>query len=285
MGRSSTRENKTRYQLAREELGLSREKASELLETIAPERIEKIENERTVPRPDEVLTMAEKYKRPSLCNCYCSQQCPIGQRYVPFVTRRELPAIILEMLASLNAMNSKKERLIEIAADGKISNDEIDDFIHIRQELERISLTVETLQLWTERMLANGQILVQRFGDILDGKRTWQKELAQSNVKPTLKDAVAGDITAAMPYRAMTNIIEFIKMLDMVVPGFAANETLLYSPELKFYSNKVKMDANLDTNIKGLHCLGDSSGWTRGLMMASVMGVLMGRKLAEKEGC
>ena len=120
MGRTSTKENKNSYQLAREELGLTREKASELLETIAPERIEKIENERTVPRPDEVLTMAEKYKRPSLCNCYCSQQCPIGQRYVPFVTRRELPAIILEMLASLNAMNSKKERLIEIAADGKI---------------------------------------------------------------------------------------------------------------------------------------------------------------------
>ena len=134
-------------------------------------------------------------------------------------------------------------------------------------------------------MLGAGHILVQRYGDILDGKRTWPKELAQSNVKPTLKDAVAGDITAAMPYRAMTNIIEFIKMLDMVVPGFAANETLLYSPELKFYSNKVKMDENLDTNIRGLHCLGDSSGWTRGLMMASVMGVLMGRKLAEKEGC
>ena len=126
---------------------------------------------------------------------------------------------------------------------------------------------------------------MQRFGDILDGNRTWEKELAQSNVRPTLPDAVAGDITAAMPYRAMTNIIEFIKMLDMVVPGFAANETLLYSPELKFYSNKVKMDENLDTNIRGLHCLGDSSGWTRGLMMASVMGVLMGRKLAEKEGC
>ena len=94
-------------------------------------------------------------------------------------------------------------------------------------------------------MLGAGHIMVQRYGDILDGKRTWQKELAQSNVKPTLKDAVAGDITAAMPYRAMTNIIEFIKMLDMVVPGFAANETLLYSPELKFYSNKVKMDENL----------------------------------------
>lgn len=131
-------------------------------------------------------------------------------------------------------------------------------------------------------MLGAGHIMVQRYGDILDGKRTWQKELSQSNVKPTLKDAVAGDITAAMPYRAMTNIIEFIRMMDEVVPGFASNETLLYSPELKFYSNKVKMDTDLNTNVKGLHCLGDSSGWTRGLMMASAMGVLMGRRLMEQ---
>ncbi len=128
-------------------------------------------------------------------------------------------------------------------------------------------------------MLGAGRILVQRFGDILDGKRTWPKELAQSNLKPTLPDAVAGDITAAMPYRAMMNIINFIQAVDHVVPGFASTETLLYSPELKFYSNRVKMDKDFNTNVKGLHCLGDSSGWTRGLMMASVMGVLMGRKL------
>ena len=132
-------------------------------------------------------------------------------------------------------------------------------------------------------MLANGHILVQRYGDILDGKRTWQKELAQSNVHPTLPDAVAGDITAAMPYRSMTNIINFIKAVDQVVPGFASYETLLYSPELKFYSNRVKMDADLNTNIRRLHCLGDSSGWTRGLMMASVMGVLMGREILRQE--
>ena len=132
-------------------------------------------------------------------------------------------------------------------------------------------------------MLANGHILVQRFGDILDGKRTWAKELAESNVKPTLPDAVAGDITAAMPYRAMTNIINFIQAMDQVVPGFASYETLLYSPELKFYSNRIRMDENLTTSIEGLHCLGDSSGWTRGLMMASCMGVLMGRKLFEME--
>jgi len=128
-------------------------------------------------------------------------------------------------------------------------------------------------------MLGSGNILVQRYGDILGGKRTWQKELNRSNVKPTLPDAVAGDITAAMPYRAMTNIINFIQAVDHVVPGFASNETLLYSPELKFYSNRVKMTPEFDTNIKGLHCLGDSSGWTRGLMMASAMGVLMGRRL------
>lgn len=132
-------------------------------------------------------------------------------------------------------------------------------------------------------MLGAGHILVQRYGDILDGKRTWDKELSQSNVKPTLVDAVAGDITAAMPYRAMTNIINFIQAVDHVVPGFAGTETLLYSPELKFYSNKVKMNEKLDTNIKGLHCLGDSSGWTRGLMMASIMGVLMARNLVEEE--
>lgn len=129
--------------------------------------------------------------------------------------------------------------------------------------------------------LGDGHILVQRFGDILDGKRTWQKELSHGNLKPTLPDAVAGDITAAIPYRTMTNIIEFIKLLDKVVPGIANEETLLYAPELKFYSNKVDMDINLKTSMQNLYCLGDSSGWTRGLMMASVMGVYCARKLLE----
>ena len=130
-------------------------------------------------------------------------------------------------------------------------------------------------------MLADGRLLVQRFGDILDGKRTWEKELSRSNVQPTIPDAVPGDITAAMPYRSMTSILSFIQAMDQVVPGFAAYETLLYAPELKFYSNRVEMDADLNTSIRNLHCLGDSSGWTRGLMMASAMGVWMGRRLME----
>lgn len=131
-------------------------------------------------------------------------------------------------------------------------------------------------------MLADNHILVQRFGDILDGKRTWQKEMNRGNLTPTLPDAVAGDITAAIPYRTMTNIIEFIFMLDKVVPGIANKETLLYAPELKFYSNKVTLDKNLNTSMKNLYCLGDASGWTRGLMMASVMGVYMANKLLEE---
>jgi len=131
-------------------------------------------------------------------------------------------------------------------------------------------------------MLGNGKILVQRFGDILDGKRTWQKELDQTNVKPTLPDAVAGDITSAIPYRPMMNIINFVKAMNTVVPGFASRETLLYGPEIKFYSNKINMDETFNTNITNLHCLGDSSGWTRGLMMASVMGVLMGRLVSDE---
>ena len=124
MGKKSTKENKTRYHLVREELGLSREQASELLETIPAERIERIENEKVNPYPEEILLMAEKYKRPSLCNYYCSQQCPIGQQYVPEIEIKELSAIVLEMLASLNAVNKEKDRLIEIAADGKIDQEQ-----------------------------------------------------------------------------------------------------------------------------------------------------------------
>ena len=158
MARVSTKKDKNIYQITRESLQLTREEASELLVTLAPERIEKIENERTLPHPDEVLVMADKYKQPGLCNYYCANQCPIGQQYVPEVKIKNLSQIVLEMLASLNSMQKKKERLIEITVDGQISEDELEDFIYIQEELERISIAVETLQLWSERMLATGQI-------------------------------------------------------------------------------------------------------------------------------
>lgn len=163
MGRASVKENKNIYHLTREELGLSREAASELLEFITPERIEKIDNEKSLPHPDEVLVMAEKYKAPKLCNYYCANQCPIGQQYVPEIKIKDLSQIVLEMLASLNSVSKKKDRLIEITADGMIENDEIEDFIYIQEELERISITVETLQLWSEQMLAKGVIDIDAY--------------------------------------------------------------------------------------------------------------------------
>ena len=158
MARKSTKENKNIYQRTREALELTREQASDLLVTMSPERIEKIESERSMPHPDEVLLMSDQYKQPSLCNYYCANQCPIGQEYVPEIKVKDLSQIVLEMLASLNSMGKQKDRLIEITADGEISGDELEDFIFIQEELERISITVETLQLWSERMLATGVI-------------------------------------------------------------------------------------------------------------------------------
>ena len=158
MARVSTKENKSPYQTTRESLKLTRETASELLEAMSPERIEKIENDRTMPHPDEVLLMAQKYKQPRLCNYYCANQCPIGQQYVPEIKVKDLSQIILETIASLNAMQKKKERLIEITVDGQISGDELADFVYIQEELEKISVAVETLQLWCERMLDTGAI-------------------------------------------------------------------------------------------------------------------------------
>ena len=158
MARKSTKENKNIYQRTREALDLTREEASDLLVTMSPERIEKIENERTMPHPDEVLVMAQKYKQPSLCNYYCANQCPIGAQYVPEIKVKDLSQIILEMLASLNSMQKEKDRLIEITVDGKVSGDELADFVAIQEQLEKISVAVETLQLWCERLLATGAI-------------------------------------------------------------------------------------------------------------------------------
>ena len=158
MARASTKENKNLYQKTRENLKLTRETASELLEALSPERIEKIESERSMPHPDEVLLMSQKYRKPSLCNYYCANQCPIGAQYVPEIKIKDLSQIVLETIASLNSMQKRKDRLIEITVDGYISGDELADFVHIQEELEKISIAVETLQLWCERMLDTGAI-------------------------------------------------------------------------------------------------------------------------------
>lgn len=127
--------------------------------------------------------------------------------------------------------------------------------------------------------LGMGNVLVQRLGDILNGKRTWDKELKNNSVVPTLKTAVAGDITYAIGYRTMVDILEFIKAMDKVVPGFAHPDNLLYAAEIKFYSNQIVIDNNFETSVKGLYSIGDGGGLTRGLIMASASGVQMARVL------
>ena len=174
MARKSTKENKNIYQRTREALDLTREEASDLLVTMSPERIEKIESERSMPHPDEVLLMSDQYKHPSLCNYYCANQCPIGQQYVPEIKVKDLSQIVLETIASLNAMQRQKERLIEITVDGHIFGDELADFVAIQEQLEKISVAVETLQLWCERMLATGAIDPEAYQAYRDAMRADQ---------------------------------------------------------------------------------------------------------------
>lgn len=158
MGKKSTKENKTIYQLAREEAGLTRARASEALGFISESRLEKIESETSYPQPDEVLAMSKAYKKPSLCNLYCSHECSIGQEYVPEVKSAPLSSIVLEMLSDLNSINRLKERLIDITADGVISDDEIPDFITIQEQLDSLSLSVDALNLWVKETVESGAI-------------------------------------------------------------------------------------------------------------------------------
>lgn len=132
-------------------------------------------------------------------------------------------------------------------------------------------------------MLTKNQILVQRFGDLVRGRRTTQNRLFRNNIIPTLKDAVPGDLSLVLPYRIMIDIMEMIQALDKVSPGLASDETLLYGIEVKFYSNNIKVKDGFETEtIKNLYVGGDGAGITRGLMQASVNGVLIARKILER---
>ena len=151
MGKQSTRENKTIYQLCREAAGLTRAEASEKMDAVSDSKIEKFEYETQEPTPYDILQMADAYKRPDLCNYYCSHNCEIGHRYVPEVEVTDLSNIILETIASLNEINPLTGRLIQIARDGKISDDEMKDFAYISKKLDEISLAIDSLNLWVDK--------------------------------------------------------------------------------------------------------------------------------------
>lgn len=131
-------------------------------------------------------------------------------------------------------------------------------------------------------LLCDGKILVQRFGDFKRGRRTTDERLCRNNIIPTLKDAVAGDLSLVFPHRIMVDIVEMLEALDKVSPGIASDETLLYGVEVKFYSNKVHVDRDFETSIKGLRAIGDGAAATRGLMQASANGVSVARSIIKR---
>lgn len=151
MGKKSTKENKNMYYVYREKMGYTREQAAEKMEFISASRIEKIDNEKSLAHPEEVLAMSKCYNAPEMCNLYCAHECPIGQETVPEVEIKDITKLTLEMLVSLNSLEADKNRLMEIAVDGVISEDERADFEMIRHKLSEISMAIDSLELWTKK--------------------------------------------------------------------------------------------------------------------------------------
>ena len=166
MGKKSIKENKNIYFEAREAAGLTRAQASELIGTISESRLEKLETDKTAIVPEDVVDMAIAYKKPELCNYYCTHECRIGKDTVPEVKNSSLSEIVLGMLAALNSLDAQKNRLIDITADGVISDDELPDFVNIQKQLDQIDLTVESLKLWVANTIAEGKIDKNRLNQL-----------------------------------------------------------------------------------------------------------------------
>ena len=175
MGKKSSIENKNIYLKCREDCDLTRARASELMKTVSESRIEKIESEKIIAAPEDIVAMAEAYKQPKLCNYYCANECAIGKNTVHEVEEQNLSEITLGTIASLNSLNYEKERLIAIAVDGKITEDEMPDFLKIQKQLDDLSMTVEALKLWVNSTIATGNI----------DKKTYEKYLSDVSSKQT----------------------------------------------------------------------------------------------------
>ena len=158
MGKRSTKENKNIYQESREALELSREAASELLQFVSADRIEKIESGRSAPHPDEVLLMEQGYGNAELSNYYCTHECPIGMKYVQKVELKELPQLTVELLSALHAMEEEQNRLIDISVDGRVSDTERRQFDVILQKLAALDRSIRGMRIWIEDALMTGKL-------------------------------------------------------------------------------------------------------------------------------
>ena len=158
MGKKSSRKDKNIYLESRENANLTRAEASEKLEIVSESRIEKIESEKITAAPEDILAMAKGYNRPDLCNYYCANECAIGRETVPEIKISSLSEITLSALSSLNTLYRERDRLIDITADGVINEAEKKDFEKILDDLEKLSIAADTLRLWVQNAITNGEI-------------------------------------------------------------------------------------------------------------------------------
>lgn len=126
-------------------------------------------------------------------------------------------------------------------------------------------------------------MIVQRLGDLVAGRRSTEERLKRSVVVPTLKNATPGDLSFVLPYRYLADIREMLQALDQITPGVHSKDTLLYGVEVKFYSSRLQLSDCLETRIRNLFTIGDGAGVTRGLVQASVSGVIVAREIVERE--
>ena len=154
---AEAKEASTLYLAKRKELGWSREYAAEQL-GISDDKLERIENEKQLPNPQDVLIMSDVYQSPELCNYFCSKDCEIGQLYVPKVPDTELPGIILRLMASIYETRDIEKLLVKITADEVIDESEIEDLAQSQYTLEQLSIMIEALQLCVERKIDRGEI-------------------------------------------------------------------------------------------------------------------------------
>nr|WP_300408710.1 XRE family transcriptional regulator [uncultured Ruminococcus sp.] len=152
-----------KFQKSRMDASYTQESASNDLNEISLDRIKRIESGSHKIRPSEVCAMADLYHDPTLYNFYCTNVCEIGKKYIPKIETGELQKIVLKMLSSLNSIENTKNRLVDIAVDGEISDEEIDDFVRIQKQLNEISITVEALKLWVDKEIKDGKINMDKY--------------------------------------------------------------------------------------------------------------------------
>ena len=125
-------------------------------------------------------------------------------------------------------------------------------------------------------------VIVQRLGDLLGGRRSTKQRIDKCITKPTLTSAIPGDLSFVLPYRYLKGIIEMLESMDQIAPGVFSRHTLIYGVEVKFYSHRISLSKKLESEVENLFIIGDGAGITRGLLQASVSGMIAGGEIAKK---